>query len=402
MEILLIKENFMRIANYIFSFFIFMASCQSPKDQEKFKWNAGISSPKYYSAAPFVEYFYQGKSVAGASTNIGVGQGWGITMGGYTGGDIFKPVPDSVFVKWSCGVDDILYEGGYKLPRKKMIQLFRKGAVNPNNAKIDDYTLLVGGTAPGGNVTIWMKAGQVITEIVKFKAHNKGIWMKGNIEYHKLMKEIKNSKEYINSETSIYLYLHGVPYSVWEKGEKKYDYDIGFSSEDGLVKPKIVTINSTDGSWYQSWTNKASINSIDIFKWENYNYLENNNLKRQEKLPVQIDLKWKITNQDKMMHGILVMPQNLEELVSKPYINSISNKTEYYNRIIITSYKGGGKGILWLTGKNKKIKLMEFIMLDSEDKNIKSYYSLPKGFVFPKWEGREPLKTPEIEYWQEK
>jgi hypothetical protein len=45
---------------------------------------------------------------------------------------------------------------------------------------------------------------------------------------------------------------------------------------------------------------------------------------------------------------------------------------------------------------------MDFIMLDSEDKNIKSYYSLPKGFVFPKWEGREPLKTPEIDYWQEK
>lgn len=31
-----------------------------------------------------------------------------------------------------------------------------------------------------------------------------------------------------------------------------------------------------------------------------------------------------------------------------------------------------------------------------------SKYSLPKGFIFPKWEGREKLTSPEIDYWQEK
>lgn len=32
-----------------------------------------------------------------------------------------------------------------------------------------------------------------------------------------------------------------------------------------------------------------------------------------------------------------------------------------------------------------------------------SKYSLPKGYVFPKWEGSEPLTKPtDFEYWQEK
>lgn len=31
-----------------------------------------------------------------------------------------------------------------------------------------------------------------------------------------------------------------------------------------------------------------------------------------------------------------------------------------------------------------------------------SKYSLPKGFVFPNWEGREKLTFPELDYWQEK
>lgn len=397
-EILIIKEKSMKIVNYIFLLFVIIVSCQSPKKQEKFQWNAGISAPKHYISTPFVEYFYQGKSAAGTSANVGIDPGWGINSGGYTGGDKFKPVPDSIYVKWRCGFDLISYEGGCKLPREKMLELFKKGTINPYNDRKDDYTVLVAGTAPGGNVTIWMKAGQQIEEIIKFKAHKVG--QEGRYDSHTIT--LWTSTGQGAKDILTYISFHGIPYKVWETGEKEYDYDIGFSTEDGKVKPKITTFYAKDGSWYQSWTDKESINSIDMYKWNNYDYLENNNLKRLEKLPVQIDLKWKLIDQDKMMHGILVMPQNLEDLISTPYIDTITNKREFYNRIIMSSFKGGNRGILWLTGRNKKIKLMEFTMLDSEDKNIKSYYSLPKNFVFPKWEGREPLKTPELEYWQEK
>ncbi|MFH6937764.1 hypothetical protein, partial [Flavobacterium sp. FlaQc-30] len=63
---------------FIYCFLIIglFASCQ-PKDT--FDWNAAWSAPKYYGCSPTVEYFYQGKSIAGASANIGNDPGWGTT-----------------------------------------------------------------------------------------------------------------------------------------------------------------------------------------------------------------------------------------------------------------------------------------------------------------------------------
>ena len=53
-------------------------------------------------------------------------------------------------------------------------------------------------------------------------------------------------KEYINSEFDIFRYLHGVPYDIWEKGDKEYDYDIGFSSEEKDVTPYMVFYTKDD------------------------------------------------------------------------------------------------------------------------------------------------------------
>lgn len=37
-----------------------------------------------------------------------------------------------------------------------------------------------------------------------------------------------------------------------------------------------------------------------------------------------------------------------------------------------------------------------------EKKYEVSKYSLPKDFIFPKWQGKEPIEFPELDYWQEK
>jgi len=146
-------------------------SCQ-PKDT--FDWNAGFSAPKYYGATgPFVEYFYQSQSIAGVSSGVGINPGWGITSGGYVGGDKYKTVPDSIAVKWICGVDRYSYEGGSKLPRNKMLELFKTKAIDSYGNQ-QEYSLIVAGMAPGGNVTIWMQGGTGSTEICKFKTENKG------------------------------------------------------------------------------------------------------------------------------------------------------------------------------------------------------------------------------------
>jgi hypothetical protein len=40
--------------------------------------------------------------------------------------------------------------------------------------------------------------------------------------------------------------------------------------------------------------------------------------------------------------------------------------------------------------------------LDTNTREFLISHSIPKGFIFPKWEkGKEPLNAPDVDYWQE-
>lgn len=78
---------------------------------------------------------------------------------------------------------------------------------------------------------------------------------------------------------------------------------------------------------------------------------------------------------------------------------------EHYDRIVFGVNSGNGKGIIWLEGKDKREKLMEFKNYkagDTDGHYSAGGYSLPKNFVFPKWDGREPIAKPNTNFWQEK
>ena len=44
---------------------------------------------------------------------------------------------------------------------------------------------------------------------------------------------------------------------------------------------------------------------------------------------------------------------------------------------------------------------MRFKLVEVKDEEQPYFYSLPKGFKIPKWNGRTPIATPEFDYWQE-
>ena len=375
-------ERFFMKGRYISSILVLvvLAGC-SPKD--KYEWNAGLSGPKYYpSGAPRVEYFYKGKSVAGASIGTGADQGWGVTAGGYSGGDQYKDIPDSVAVQWVCSVDNYLYRGGTRLPRERMLELFKNGFKTVYGMKTS-YTSIVAGMAPGGNATIWLRGSERLTEVIRFKAQERLEDPYIDKDYRE--KTVKNWGNYLT-----YWYLHGVPYDIWEKGDKEYDYDIGFSSEGGQkIKPNVFTFYTKDGTWYQPSKGDLAFQSVDWQEWGKFEYKENNNLIKKLKLPVEIHFS--VDYNDVLYMGNIVLPQDF-----KKYFENQAN-----NRITIGVEKNLETGILWVSGKKGFQKVMRFKLVEVKDEEQPYFYSLPKGFKIPKWNGRTPIATPEFDYWQE-
>jgi hypothetical protein len=145
-------------------------------------------------------------------------------------------------------------------------------------------------------------------------------------------------------------------------------------------------------------------------EWDKKFDARDNSKKYKNKLPVHIFIQRTTKDSKKWCDAEIVLPHNFEALFNKAYIDTKTSKREFYNRIIIGLDKEDKDlpylmGHIWISGQNRQKEIMRFraVKFDTiSRKFLVSQYSIPKGFVFPKWEkSKEPLNTPDVDYWQE-
>jgi hypothetical protein len=251
--------------------------------------------------------------------------------------------------------------------------------------------------APGGNVTVWMRAGFVNTEIAKFHAKAVDTVSKNDPEsgvtlWTSTGKEAKEILKYIE--------VHGLPYEIWKNGEKTYHYDIGFSSEDRLKDQyrKAVTGLSKDGTPIYA---DAMGNTLNNIKLEGKKVtLDNPN---KNKLPIHLSIQWISPDDSLWYESAAVLPLDFAEQCSK-------FKNQYGDFMIVVSMEKVSSDLPYTFGKiyllnNKRQQLIMRFRAAKLNNTTRDFYvskySLPKGFVFPKWEGKQPPSLPKLDYWQE-
>lgn len=379
------------------------------QENEMFFWNAYNSAPALRSPSYcFVEYFYKNKAIAGNSMCIGQ-NGWRAKGDGYASGG-YKIVPDSISIDFICDLDLIQYSGGWKLPRKKMLALF-DSVKRPKPYYPDSeygYEYIISGVTPGGQVKIWMsKPGEEKVEIATFKAKPIKYFIRGSEE--DVARNCGGEGAFIDDQLDdfyIYNYLHPIPYGIWDKKEKKYDVDFGFCYEGNPYISSVVhqSISKT-GVLFDRWDN----NPIQV-EW-NKPYGKPNLYDKIE-LPEQISFQAYAKNLgDSGYYAEIVLPQDFEAIFSKGYKDSLTGKQRFYNKIVFAIEKKSAVynkyvyGKVQLDGVNKRTDVMRFRMVKKDTVNDVYYdtrYSLPKNFVFKKWNGRLPIKKLDFKYWQEK
>lgn len=267
----------------------FLHSC----NKKKYRWEAGISAPKYYPVAGNVNF-----GNAGNGANIAFDSGWGNTYGAVVG-EKWKDTPREVYIDYYSVVDGKRFKGKVSIPQEKIKDLFNEYNLDDG----DNLGHLVVGMAPGGWIRVWVQAlDQKANEYINIevaKRHLKGY----KDESVGVGLKTKDFKTWGNTYT--YWQHHGIPYEAWANNEKEYDMYFDFNKPN---KREIgFSYTSQDGTF------KQGIGIWKKFIW---------------KLPVEFELGWRDKSKETFYCSKFIMPKSFKSFVEKKRLNTIIFKLE--------------------------------------------------------------------------
>ncbi len=284
--------------------------------KNKYRWEPGISAPKYYPVGDVKIDF--GNAGHGSLTNFD--NGWGQTYGGVVGGK-WKDIPKEVFISYVSAADNLVYGGKVLLPQEKIRNLFNEYNLD------DEHNLghLVVGMAPGGWVRVWFqtidtKADDLVNiEVSKAK-------LKGQAD-NTIGEGFRNKKSKYWDKYKTYWQNHGIPYEAWANNEKEYDIVFDFYKQ----KKRKVGFNylSADGTYYQNGGEKV-----------------------HQKLPVQFHpIVW-YSESGNVYECNVPMPKNFKKYIEQKKLKEV--------RLELEIESDNEHAVLYLVTNNTKEKILRF------------------------------------------
>jgi hypothetical protein len=173
-----------------------------------------------------------------------------------------------------------------------------------------------------------------------------------------------------------------------KKEEDKKDYSIAIA---GYTKDGSIIYSNEDPIPYLKWNENVKLK-----------------VAKDKKLPVEFYIQWISQDDQQWYEAQIVLPNDLERQFIEFQKKHGNNVFLNVGMDKVLENKPYTFGRIWLENFKEKIEIMKFraAKLNVEKTRKKKYevskYSLPKDFIFPKWEGREPIEFPELDYWQEK
>lgn len=266
---------------------VFITPSQGKNIMNKYRWYPTESAPKLYPVEIVKGdlFFSDGSSIYIPDHKI-VNNGWGETHSTYISGEDIKPIPVKLDISWFSYVEDKFFSGEFQLPYETMLGLFEQGFISPLNGEKATYNRIIVGTAPEGEISVWLSGEGVTKEVAHFKAKE------SLTDWSTIIDDTDISrKDYIdivleeNIEPSQFEVLKsgGFPPELWQTYYQQMPYDID------------VIGSAPFAMWLKTFNGEQ--------EFFNFSSTDNNRIHRS--IPKKIKLNWRQKNQKQYTANIV-------------------------------------------------------------------------------------------------
>jgi hypothetical protein len=281
----------------LLSFYI--TSSQGKKPMSKYRWYPTESAPKLYPIEIVKGdlIFSDGSSIYIPDHKI-VSNGWGETNSTYISGDDIKAIPVQLDISWFSYVENKFFSGSFTLPYDEILSQFEKGMISPVNGDKTTYNRIIVGLAPEGEVSVWLTAEAVTTEVANFKAHEALLDWSIIIDNDEVSREeyiaivLEEAMEKSNLDA---VKANGAPSGLWETYRQQ-----------SLWQPEIIG-SSPFSMWVKSFNGEQ----------EYFNFSNSDNSRTHRGVPKKIKINWQHSNKQNFTATIVFDEQEIFDAYSK-------------------------------------------------------------------------------------